>query len=78
MRNEISAELKPHVKKVMDGDLLNVPLLHRHQDQQITYYCIGKLNEAISDLRGEVYEAIAQLKRLQMRFDSGQNARRKK
>lgn len=67
---EISSDLKPYVKKILEGDILNMPLLHKQEMERITSYCIAYQNQQTAKLRAELYELKTDFQRFKTRLEN--------
>lgn len=45
MKQELSTDLMRHVRMILDGDVLNMPLMHRTDFEKVVCYCLGLLQE---------------------------------
>ena len=64
MMPQLSETLKPHVKRVLAGDILNLPLLHRTDMERILYYCIAFLNSKIDKKEQLLYDRLIEVDEL--------------
>lgn len=47
---ELSEKNKEYVNRVLKGDILDMPALHKQDVEKISYYCIGHLKEEVNTL----------------------------
>lgn len=43
MRQELNYELDTYAKKILTGDILNLPLMHKSDFEKVMFYCISSL-----------------------------------
>lgn len=61
MTPQLSDELKSHAEKVLNGDILNMPLLHKQEVEKILYYLVSFLNHKIERQKREMYDRLEDL-----------------
>ena len=58
---ELNDDLTPVVKKILSGDVLNIPALSRQDTEKILHYCIGLLTFRIDNLQAQLEDLIDEI-----------------
>lgn len=69
MLAEISSALKPHVRRILDGDFLNMPLLHKQDVERVIFYCVGILSQRTNRQEQGLVDLVERLEALEGAMD---------